>query len=127
MRSWVSTHLPKAVYLPAGEAMSFSEKEAELAAAAERRPITAVFKILSMMSDMNEPLLSTLLSTYGSAEGEATAPPLPDLMVVDTLSHGAVDAAEKLGIPVVFNNPLPLWHDLMQPQVGLHSRVTIVR
>lgn len=115
-RAWLSSHLPKATFLAAGSPLSFAEQELQVLAQAERQrqrwvPVTS---ILHIMSDMNEPILSALLGAFSASQ------PRPDLMVVDTLTTAAVDAAEKLGVPVMLNNPLPMWHDLAEPQVCVH-------
>jgi hypothetical protein len=109
--TWMSTHLPTVRYISAGAVTSFTETEWHMATMAEKNALSAIQYILKVMSSVNEPLLQTILDTFPSKHRK------PDLMVVDTLSHAAVDAAEKLAIPVVLNNPLPIWHDLLDSPV----------
>jgi len=88
--------------------------EAKVVDLAEQRPYKAIKRSVQIVSEMNEPVLDTLLKTF-SPDGPQSP---PDLMVVDTLTPAGADAAEKLGVPFVWNNPLPLWHDLIDAEVS---------
>ena len=123
-RSWMTTYLPKAIFLSAGPALTSAEKEA----AAPRDLGRAVLYALQTVSDVNEALLTRLLDTYAPVPGSPGATtttaesdkvqklPPPDMMVVDFLTTAAVDAAEALGVPLMVNNPFPICHDLTEPQ-----------